>query len=126
MVRHHLTDDWAFFNAEPDKESSVQEENKITQTCSSFNRIVYLPEDQEWTKTGHIAKFNEVPFKKSRFILKCAFKIRLPPNFGSRYKAWLEKEVMSVNVDWDQLLSPENAASVYQPEDQPVAETAAA
>ena len=62
MVRHHLTDDWAFFNAEPDKESSVQEENRITQTCSSFNRIVYLPEDQEWTKTGHIAKFNEVTF----------------------------------------------------------------
>ena len=60
MVRHHLTDDWAFFNAEPDKESSVQEENKITQTCSHFNRIVYLPEYQEWTKTGHIAKFNEV------------------------------------------------------------------
>lgn len=60
MVRHHLTDDWAFFNAEPDKESSVQEENKITQTCSYFNRIVYLPEYQEWTKTGHIAKFNEV------------------------------------------------------------------
>ena len=60
MVRHHLTDDWAFFNAEPDKESSVQEENKITQTCSHFHRIVYLPEYQEWTKTGHIAKFNEV------------------------------------------------------------------
>lgn len=111
MVRHHLTDDWAFFNAEPDKESSVQEENKITQTCSHFNRIVYLPEYQEWTKTGHIAKFNE---------------IRLPPNFGSQYKAWVDKEVMSVNVDWDQLLTTENGDSVYEHEDEQVNEPAAA
>ena len=38
----------------------------------------------------------------------------MPPNFGSQYKAWVDKEVMSVNVDWDQLLTSENGDSDYQ------------
>lgn len=59
-------------------------------------------------------------------ILGNLIKIRLPPNFGSQYKAWVDKEVMSVNVDWDQLLTTENGDSVYEHEDEQVNEPAAA
>lgn len=51
-LRHHLTDDWAFAN-ETEKLSRPWEyrgcEADITTTCSSFNRLLYSNEDDEWT-----------------------------------------------------------------------------
>ena len=35
-----------------------------------------------------------------------SFKIRLPYQFDRKYEAWLDREVLAISVDWDQLMMP--------------------
>ena len=62
-LRHHLTDDWAFAN-EAEKLTRPWEyrgcEADITTTCSSFNKILYSNEDDEWSPVSNNVDDSEV------------------------------------------------------------------
>ena len=69
MVRHHLTDDWAFAS---DTEKRPWEfrnsENDVKAQCAQFNKNYYATgdHDDEWAKTAHIVDDSEV----IKFIIK--------------------------------------------------------
>jgi len=91
MVRHHLTDDWAFAS---DTEKRPWEfrnsENDVKAQCAQFNKN-YATDDDEWSATAHIVDDSE---------------IKLPHRFDVNYESWIEQEVLAVSVDWNQLLMP--------------------
>ena len=64
MVRHHLTDDWAFAS---DTEKRPWEfrnsENDIKNQCTQFNKA-YSSDDDEWSSTAHIVDDSEVRILK--------------------------------------------------------------
>ena len=75
MVRHHLTDDWAFAS---DTEKRPWEfrnsENDVKAQCAQFNKN-YATDDDEWSATAHIVDDSEVDtVRASVGVIKCFFR----------------------------------------------------
>lgn len=93
MVRHHLTDDWAFANETEKRPWEYRGcENDLKGKCVTYNKI-YSNEDNEWVSTALNTDDSE---------------IKLPHQFDKNYESWIEQEVLAVSVDWNQLMMPVN------------------
>jgi hypothetical protein len=94
MVRHHLTDDWAFANETEKRPWEYRGcENELKKQCQKFNKICSKDSDSDWKPTAHLCDETG---------------IKLPSQFDRNYESWIEQEVLAVSVDWDQLIMPVN------------------
>ena len=60
MVRHHLTDDWAFANETEKRPWEYRGcENELKNQCSRFNKLS-ANNESEWVSTAHICDDSEV------------------------------------------------------------------
>lgn len=95
-VRHRLTDDWAFGNEIEARPWDSQIEERSLRSCiDQFNQRRYSDECFN-------ADFRPVDNCLASVLNQ---KVELSNEFKRNYERWLEEEVFSVPINWDQVLS---------------------
>ncbi|KXJ12237.1 striatin-interacting proteins 2 [Exaiptasia diaphana] len=98
-VRHRLNDDWAFGNDVDARPWDFQaEECSLRAAVDRFNNRHYVPESLEITTEDD--EFKPVNNDTLSVLGK---KVELGDEFKNNYERWLEREVFTVDIDWDQL-----------------------
>ncbi|KAI8511230.1 Striatin-interacting protein 2, partial [Branchiostoma belcheri] len=98
QVRHRLNDDWAYGNDMDARPWDFQaEECALRASVDRFNQRRYGEEP-----SGIEAEFQHVD---NNLLSVLGQKVDLPEEFKLGYEKWLQREVFTTQIDWDQLLS---------------------
>ncbi|CAH3112858.1 unnamed protein product [Pocillopora meandrina] len=103
-VRHRLNDDWAYGNDLDARPWDFQGEENALRTCvDRFNNRRYGFENGD--RLGESVEEDEYQPVDNDVLSVLGEKIDLSSDFKNNYERWLEREVFSVSIDWDQLCS---------------------
>ncbi|KAJ7377888.1 Striatin-interacting protein 2 [Desmophyllum pertusum] len=102
-VRHRLNDDWAYGNDLDARPWDFQgEENALRTWVDRFNNRRYGIENCD-RLAGENSEEDEYYPVNNDVLSVLGEKIELSSEFKSNYERWLDREVFSVSIDWDQL-----------------------
>lgn len=99
-VRHRLNDDWAFGNDLDARPWDFQAEEGTLKACiDRFNNTYYgsIIDGQE-----SVNEYNPVDLKLHKVL---DLPVELSEDFKTAYEKWLEREVFSAPIEWEQLCS---------------------
>ncbi|XP_032243066.1 striatin-interacting protein 1 homolog [Nematostella vectensis] len=97
-VRHRLNDDWAFGNDLDARPWDFQAEECSLRTCvDRFNSRRYGLESPDVGEDEDYKPVDNNP------LSVLGQRVELGEDFKQNYECWLEREVFSVDIDWDQL-----------------------
>ncbi|KAL9959390.1 hypothetical protein ACROYT_G032712 [Oculina patagonica] len=101
-VRHRLNDDWAYGNDLDARPWDFQGEENALRTCvDRFNNRRYGIENYD--RQGENGEDDEYQPVDNDVLSVLGEKIELSGEFKNNYERWLDREVFSVSIDWDQL-----------------------
>lgn len=122
-VRHRLNDDWAFGNEQEAQAWDFQSDEcalraKIDQyiqrkyktTTDTANKTAESQHGQQTTdqlsqQQQQQNSFSEFTPSDNSILSYLSKEVKLPDDFEQNYEGWLEEEVFSNKIDWDQLLA---------------------
>ena len=100
-VRHRLNDDWAFGNDMDARPWDLQAEEGSLKACiDRFNNTHYGSEN-----TGSEEVMNEYDEYDLNIHSVLDSSVELSEDFKNAYEKWLEREVFSAPIEWEQLCS---------------------
>jgi len=105
-VRHRLNDDWAYGNDLDARPWDFQAEECALRACvDRFNNRRYGIEYGD--RLGDNGEEDEYLPVDNDVLSVLGEKVELSSEFKSNYERWLDREVFSVSIDWDQLCTCE-------------------
>jgi len=105
-VRHRLNDDWAYGNDLDARPWDFQAEECALRACvDRFNNRRYGIENGD--RLGDNGEEDEYLPVDNDVLSVLGEKVELSSEFKSNYERWLDREVFSVSIDWDQLCTCE-------------------
>ncbi|KAM7431994.1 Striatin-interacting protein 2 [Porites harrisoni] len=101
-VRHRLNDDWAYGNDLDARPWDFQAEECALRACvDRFNSRRYGFDNGE--RLGDNSEEDEYQPVDNDVLSVLGGKVELSSEFKNNYERWLDREVFSVSIDWDQL-----------------------
>lgn len=105
-VRHRLNDDWAYGNDLDARPWDFQAEECALRACvDRFNGRRYGIENGD--RLGENGEEDEYLPVDNDIMSVLGEKVELSNEFKNNYERWLDREVFSVSIDWDQLCTCE-------------------
>lgn len=100
-VRHRLNDDWAYGNDLDARPWDFQADECALRACvDRFNNRRYGIENGDRIDGGEEDEYLPVD---NDILSVLGEKVELSNEFKNNYERWLDREVFSVSIDWDQL-----------------------
>lgn len=107
-VRHRLNDDWAFGNEQETQGWDFQsDECALRAKIEKFNQRRYRG-NEEPLNPDYLPSDNSLFSTLNRDVSS----VDLPENFAVEYETWLDEEVFSNKINWDQFLD-QNSNNCY-------------